>query len=309
MNSVQPSELLTWHTSPANTLSETLNRLYRGDLILSAPNRDSQRLVHAARDVLRDELGDAPRHAWSTMSEPTFFKAIGRLRRVIYLDESFHRLTRDCMSAFGFDESQCAFDPARLRVIMNDGHLNEAARPVYYPHRDLWYGHPRSLITWWIPLDDLDEAETFVFYPQAFHQPVSNDSEIFDYEEWTRRGWDLKIGWQDVESGRKARYPQHLGPPPDLEDGVGFRCVSGSQLLFSGAHFHQTRPQSLGTTRFSLDFRVVHLEDYRADQGAPRVDDRSVGDAVCDYVPAGEITWPASSSASASSAVARLAAP
>ena len=58
-----------------------------------------------------------------------------------------------------------AFDPLRLRIIKGDGHHNPAAKAVYYPHRDTWYGHPQALIVGWLPLDDLREDETFVFFP------------------------------------------------------------------------------------------------------------------------------------------------
>lgn len=297
-------------TSPTSSTSQdALARLYQGEVLLSAPTASSLQLVEEARALIRAELGDEPRRAWAQMSARGFFEAVGRLRRHIYLEERFHQLTRACISELGFEAERFAFDPARLRVINHEGHLNDAARPVYYPHRDTWYGHPCSLITWWIPLDRLIEEETFVFYPERFERPVPNDSEVFDYEAWTARGWGLKIGWQDAQSGLKARYPQHLGAPPELSEGVGFACESGEVLLFSGAHFHQTRPQAFGTSRFSLDFRVVCVEDAKAGRGAPSVDDRSVGDALGDYVPAGSCTWPAESSASALSAASLRASP
>ncbi len=65
---------------------------------------------------------------------------------------------------------------------------------------------------------------------------------------------------------------------------MGFSCKRAENLLFSGAHFHATRPQTEDTTRFSLDFRVVHLDDVRARRGAPNVDNRSTGSALDDYV-------------------------
>jgi hypothetical protein len=298
--------LSTTPCAPPPPSRHTLDALYAGEVLHAPPTPASRALVDAARDSLRAALGDEPRLAHARLSERAFFEAIGALRREIYLGDRFHALTRACMESLGFERELFAFDPARLRVINHDGHLNPAAAPVYYPHRDIWYGHPACLITWWLPLDDLQERETFVFYPEELSRPVPNDSEIFDYAEWTRRGWDLKIGWQDVESGLRARYPQHLGPAPDLSAGVGFSCERASHLLFAGAHFHQTRPQSLGTTRFSLDFRVVHLGDYLAGRGAPRVDDRSVGDAVGDYVPAGAITWPQGAMGAVGGAVSPL---
>jgi len=185
------------------------------------------------------------------------------------------------VAAYDVDPARVAFDPLRLRVIRHRGHENPLAAPVYHPHRDTWYSHPRALIAWWIPLDDLAEDETFVFYPDRFAAPVDNDSEIFDYDDWVRDGWELKIGWQKL--GTDARFPRSA-PGVDGGRAIGFSCRTGENLVFSGAQFHATLPQATGRTRYSLDFRIVDLEDHGAGLGAPNVDNRSRGSALCDYV-------------------------
>ena len=120
-----------------------------------------------------------------------------------------------------------------------------------------------------------------MFYPDKFAAPVDNDSEIFDYNDWVRDGWELKIGWQKL--GADARYPRAaLGA--DGGRAVGFSCTAGANLVFSGAHFHATLPQATGRTRYSLDFRIVDLDDHAAALGAPNVDNRSRGSALRDYV-------------------------
>jgi hypothetical protein len=116
---------------------------------------------------------------------------------------------------------------------------------------------------------------------------VPNDSEVFDYDAWVARGWSLKIGWQDIEAGRTARYPQVSGEFAPGKS-VGFACRRGENLVFSGAHFHRTLPQMSGRCRYSLDFRVVHLDDHAAGLGAPNVDNRSRGSALRDYTMPGD---------------------
>src|SRR5207245_740340 len=120
---------------------------------------------------------------------------------------------------------------------------------------------------------------TFVFYPECFRRAVPNDSERFDYDEWVRAGWNLKIGWQDRDAGLRARYPGVVGAAW-AGPAVGFACRRGDNLLFAGAQFHQTRRQAAGRTRFSLDFRIVELDDHAAGAGAPNVDNRSRGSAL-----------------------------
>jgi hypothetical protein len=139
------------------------------------------------------------------------------------------------------------------------------------------------MVTLWTALDDLSEDETFVFYPERFRAPVPNDSEVFDYDAWVAKGWSLKIGWQDRDASLRARYPTVLSNDP-TGPAEGFACRRGEVLLFSGAHFHRTLPQAMGTTRFSLDARLVHLGDHARGLGAPNVDARSRGSALPDYV-------------------------
>ncbi|MEM8711572.1 MAG: hypothetical protein AAGG01_11505, partial [Planctomycetota bacterium] len=66
---------------------------------------------------------------------------------------------------------------------------------------------------------------------------------------------------------------------------LGFEASAGDELVFAGAHLHRTLPQTSGQTRFSLDFRVIDLEDTRSGRGAPLVDARCRGSAAGDYLP------------------------
>ncbi len=268
---------------PADTAA--LRRvLYAGEIVQTEATPASRKLVEATRTRLADVLGCAPnavREVAQSLPNAELFARIGEVRKELYLAKHFHTAVCDVVTALGFDPLRIAFDPLRLRVVLSHGHNNPLAAPVYHPHRDTWYAHPASLVAWWIPLDDLAEEETFVFYPDRFAAPVDNDSEIFDYGEWVRDGWELKIGWQKL--GHDARYPR-AAPGVDAGPALGFSCRAAENLLFSGAHFHATLPQMTGRTRFSLDFRIVDLDDHEAGLGAPNVDNRSRGSALRDYV-------------------------
>jgi len=260
--------------------------LYAGDVFLGPPTPASRALVAAVRARLAEVLGCAPaevRDAPQRMPNEELFARIGALRRELYLGPHFHDHLRAVVAAAGLDPARVAFDPLRLRVVRHRGHENPLAAPVYHPHRDTWYSHPRALIAWWIPLDDLAPHETFVFHPERFRAPVANDSEIFDYGDWVRDGWELKIGWQKLAAGAEARYPR-AAPDADYGSSVGFACGEADNLVFSGAHLHTTLPQATGRTRFSLDFRLVDLADHAAGLGAPNVDNRSRGSSLADYV-------------------------
>ena len=257
--------------------------LYGGTVFKLAATDASRVLADAVLMLLRAELGGADERAHSASLPPaTLFACIGRVRRALYTEPRWHGAVRDVIGALGFSPAEYAFDPLRLRTVLSAGHHVPAAAPVYIGHRDTWYAHPQNALTWWIPLDDLGDAETFEFYPDMFATPVANDSEIFDYDAWVRDGWDLKIGWQNSQAAQHARYPASYADHAALR-AEGFACGKAETLIFAAAHLHRTLPQMTGRTRFSLDFRIAHLGDVRRGLGAPNVDNRSCGSVVPDY--------------------------
>ena len=256
---------------------------YDGSVFLLPATRESRALVDLADAEIRESLGDDPRTIHERVGDEELFGRIGALRKSLYCSTNAHEFVAATAASAGFPRAEAAIDPARLRLIAHGAGDNPRAAPVYYPHRDTWYGHPMSVVTMWIPLNDLEEHETFVFYPERFRVAVPNDSEVFDYDEWVSRGPSLKIGWQDRDASLRARYPTVLGQG-DYGPARGFSCARGEVLLFSAAHFHRTLPQSRGRSRFSLDARLVHLADDRAGLGAPNADSRSRGSALRDYV-------------------------
>jgi hypothetical protein len=260
--------------------------LYAGGIHLLPPMEPSLALAERARRELEAAFESSdPRARAAELENDDVFERVGRIRRTLFGDPDVHELLRAAVAVQGLDPREVAIDPPRLRAILPRGDANPAARAVYYVHRDTWYGHPRSLVTWWIPLDDLPADETFVFYPDHFARPVPNDSAAFDYDAWTKKGLGLRIGWQDLEAGTRERYPAVHAAAPDGPV-LGFACRRGENLLFSGAHLHRTLPQDKGRARFSVDFRIVHLRDHERGLGAPDVDGRARGSALRDYL------WP-----------------
>lgn len=267
-----------------NSNLEFREAIFRGDLFLTSATQLSLNFIEEIKNLIIEELQtDNIRNIHNILEPLTFFEKIGRLRRLIYLGKKYQDFTFQILEECGFNADQIAFDPFRLRVITPYGHLNPKAAPIYYPHRDTWYAHPQCLIVLWLPLDDLKAEETFIFYPDYFNQLVPNNSEIFNYDDWIKDGPDLKIGWQNPNSGIIANYPRSHS---NFNGGksVGFACQKGEHLFFSGAHFHQTLSQNTTQTRYSIDVRFVHLNDITEKRGSPNVDNRSQGNILKDYI-------------------------
>lgn len=256
--------------------------LYAGEIYLLPPTPLTLGLVADLNARLDAELGSPSREAQFRFSDEEFFRRVGRLRKLFYTGPEWHEAVRAILRDAGVDPADFAFDPLRLRTIPHKGHENPRAAPIYYGHRDTWYSNPQAQITGWIPLHDVEPAETFVFWPEAFARPVRNDSETFDHDAWTSDDRSRKIGWQNRNTSLEASYPQLR---EDVEgERWTFRAPAGALLFFSGQHLHRTTPNLTGRTRFSADFRVVHLEDHRRGLGAPNVDNRSTGSALGDHV-------------------------
>ena len=263
--------------------AELREALYGGASFRLPATPGSRRLTAEAVAHIEAELGGDVRKAQFRLTGEEFFRRVGRLRKAFYSEEAFRAHVCCLLAEQGMDEGRTAFDPIRLRAVPHRGFENPAAAPVYYAHRDTWYAHPQAAINWWVPLHDDTEEETFTFYPDCFDRPVPNDSDRFDYDAWARHGLALRIGWQDPSHGRTHHYPGQAGPF-DPGRALSFAASAGEILLFAGAHFHQTRHNNTGRTRFSLDFRSVDLGDAAAGRGAPNADDRSAGSALPSYV-------------------------
>ena len=63
----------------------------------------------------------------------------------------------------------------------------------------------------------------------------------------------------------------------------------GGVIVFSGAQLHETVPNTTNLTRYSIDFRTVHLDDVLARRGAPNLDSRCTGTTMRDYLRASDL--------------------
>jgi hypothetical protein len=52
---------------------------------------------------------------------------------------------------------------------------------------------------------------------------------------------------------------------------------------------HSSVPNDSGRTRFSIDFRTVHLGDVEARRGAPNIDSECTGTTMRDYLRAADL--------------------
>ena len=70
----------------------------------------------------------------------------------------------------------------------------------------------------------------------------------------------------------------------ELDPQVRLVCDVGGAYQFSAAQMHSTVPNTSGLTRYSIDFRTVHIDDVIARVGAPNVDSACTGTTMRDYL-------------------------
>lgn len=250
--------------------------VYDGGVFLRPPS-DAARAVVAAiyRDV-EAALGPDITHVHERATFYDIYPQLTRLRADIAASPLYRQAMADVMRSAGFAPEGYAIDDLRLRCVMHNGHLNAGAGKAYALHRDTWYGNPQSQINFWLPLHDVDERMTFTFYPDYFNRAIANTSHGFDFNAWVD-----KVGWQGAKNVPDNDYPRATARPDS--GGETFAAPAGSVVVFSAAHLHETTPNTSGVTRFSLDFRAVHVGDHGAGLGAPNADNGSQPDALRFY--------------------------
>ncbi|MFO0660235.1 MAG: hypothetical protein U0165_10440 [Polyangiaceae bacterium] len=257
---------------------ELRSRIYDGELLLLHANEASMGFASALFGRVVERLGDNPRKAHDHHTGEEIFSQVCAIREELHHDPIWLDRFATLVASLELDPSGLRVDPPRLRGIQHNGHLIEAAAPAYYAHRDTWYGNPSAQINVWIPLHDVEEESTFVFYPSCFATPVNNDSAELDREEFVRRA-----GFKDGTS-RGVVYPRATADVSHLER-VGFSAKAGDILLFSAAHLHEPRRNTTRLIRFSVDMRMVHVADHLSGRGAPNVDNGSIETSFDNYRP------------------------
>jgi ectoine hydroxylase-related dioxygenase (phytanoyl-CoA dioxygenase family) len=76
----------------------------------------------------------------------------------------------------------------------------------------------------------------------------------------------------------------HPLPLEEIAPGSEIRVAAntGEMLVFSGSHLHGTVANYTERTRFSVDFRLIHLDDLKNNRGAVNVDSQTA-DAESGY--------------------------
>ncbi|WP_420749497.1 hypothetical protein [Rhodococcus sp. O3] len=273
--------MTTVHSNPAITDDERRERLYRGEVLVYPASRASLALITHARTLIEQAFGELdPQTAQHRMTVENFARLLAELKpRFIHHSES-KRLIRDLLTEFHCDSDKTYFDVPRLRTSTSNGYLDSGISYAFHPHRDTWYSAPFSQLNWWIPIYPVVPENVMAFHPQYWSRPVRNGSARYDYYEWNRvsRHTAAQHIRTDTRDQPKPEEPIELDPQ------VRVVPEAGGVMLFSANQLHSTVLNTSGRTRFSIDFRTVHLDDVVRRREAPNIDSACTGTSLRDFL-------------------------
>ena len=270
------------------TVSDETRRkyLFDGQLLVYSPRPSSLALIEWARELIRDAFGTLdPLTAQHEVSVEKFIEILTVLKPKFINHSTSKELLQKLLLDIGCDPEKTYFDVPRMRTSTSHNFLTAGIAYVFHPHRDTWYGAPMCQINWWIPIFPVQPDNAMAFHCRYWDTPIANESPEFNYDEYVQTS--RKNAAQYVkEDTRKQPHP--IGNV-ELDPQIRVITKEGGMLLFSAAHLHSSVPNTSGYTRFSIDFRTVHLDDVAAKFGAPNLDTACTGTALRDFYRVGDL--------------------
>jgi hypothetical protein len=263
---------------PSLSNDDLRSRLYDGHLVVLTGLTAVQDLVDHTRSALMELFAPhPPEFAHQYFDDNQLAEMLATWKPAFIHSADSQRLVCRIIRAAGFDPDETHYDMPKPRTAFPAGHLSSGIAFAFPWHRDVWYSAPRQQINWWLPIFPVFENNSMSFDPNSFDRPVPNTSSTFDYyRNNSDRG--RSASWAGEE---KQARPAAVGHNPDQQ--LVVLPAPGAVLLFSGAQLHKTIPNTSGRSRFSVDFRTVHVPDLVRSCGAPLVDVHCTGTSIRDF--------------------------
>ena len=275
-----------YHDSRASD-AERRSGLYSGQLYVYSPRPSTLAFVEFARGLIREAFGSLdPETAQYHMPVEQYAELLGRLKPAFIHHPESKRHLQAILADFGCDLGLTYFDVPRMRTSTSDDYLTTGIAYAWHPHRDTWYSAPACQVNIWMPVFELEAENGMAFHPKYWTRPVRNSSSGYNYYVWNQQHRGPGVEKMLKEDDRPLPKPLE---PVELDPQIRIQCPVGSLVFFSGAQMHSSVPNSSGKTRYSIDFRTVHLDDVVARRGAPNVDSACTGTTMRDYLRATDL--------------------
>jgi hypothetical protein len=256
-------------------------RLYDGDLFVYGPQPSTRALCELGRQMAEEAFAPRdPETAQEEMEVEEYAALLADLKPRFIHDPESKRLIQEMLTDLGCDPEKVYFDVPRMRTSTSHGYLTSGIAYAFHPHRDTWYSAPQSQFNWWLPIYPITADNGVAFHPRYWYTPVKNSSRTYNYAVWNATS--------RKEAAKHVKSDTRVQPKPEeeleLDPQIRPICEPGGLIIFSAAQMHSSVPNTSGRTRFSIDFRTVHIDDVAEHRGAPNIDSECTGTTMGDYL-------------------------
>jgi hypothetical protein len=256
-------------------------QLYQGSVFVYSPSPAALKFCKFAQEFVETAFQpNDPRKIQEHIPVERCVEILAELKPKFIHHPKSKELIQGLLTERGCDLSKTYFDVPRLRTAFPSDYLASGIAYAFHPHRDTWYSAPFSQINWWMPVYEIYPENSMAFHPRYWAEKAVNSSNTYNYYEWNRKSRQNASQHVKADTRVQPRPEVALDPDPHV-------CVianPGGVMLFSAAQLHSTVPNTCGLTRYSIDFRTVHLDDVWNKSGAPNIDSASTGTTLRDYI-------------------------
>lgn len=260
---------------------ERRQELYRGSVFFHAPRTSAGKLCDLARELVEEAFHPLdPRKVQDAMPAERVAEILSAVKPKFIHHPKAKECIQGMLADLGCDLEKTYFDVPRLRTAFPGDYLKSGIAYAFHPHRDTWYSAPFNQINWWMPVYPISSENCMAIHPRYWSDPVRNSSRDYNYHKWNMESRH--------NAAQHVKNDTRVQPKPEetVELDPQFRliCEPGALYQFSAAQLHSTVPNTSILTRYSIDFRTVHLDDVRSQTGARNVDSACTGTSMSDFL-------------------------
>ena len=255
--------------------------LYRGSIFVHSPSHNALKFCQFAQEMIEEAFRPLdPLKVHEQLPAEKCAEILAVLKPKFIHHPQSKQYIQGMLSETGCDLSQTYFDVPRMRTAFPGDYLKAGIAYAFHPHRDTWYSAPFCQINWWMPIYELSSENCMAIHPHYFDRPIKNGSRGYNYHKWNLESRQNAAQHLKTDTRVQPRPEESI----ELDPQVRLVCDVGGAYQFSAANLHSTVPNTSSLTRYSIDFRTVHLGDVLGRIGAPNIDSECTGTTVGDYL-------------------------
>lgn len=255
--------------------------IYLGAVFIHSPSENSLKLCRLAQEMIEEAFRPFdPLTLHENVTVEKCAEILAELKPKFIHHPKSKEYIQGILAEIGCDPEKTYFDVPRMRTAFPGDYLKTGIAYAFHPHRDTWYSASMCQINWWMPVYELNSENCMALHPHYFGRAIKNGSSQYNYQRWNQESRFNAAKHVKVDT----RVQPHAEEPLQLEPEIRLVCPVGGAYQFSAAHLHSTVPNTSNVTRFSIDFRTVHVDDVASRGGAANVDSECTGTTMGDYL-------------------------